>query len=152
MNRNLYLAAPLFTCAEMEFNKALKDRIFHGTRFDVILPQEECKGIKDKKEIYDRNVVGVQKSRIVVAILDGADSDSGTSFECGIAVSNEIPIIGLRTDFRGTGDDGGLNLMLSQSCSIVVNNRDLLINTLIEIQDHDEYNHVLDERLKDFKL
>ena len=58
---------------------------------------------------------------MVVAILDGADPDSGTAFECAIAWSRGIPVIGLRTDFRKGGDGvGNVNLMLSASCREMV--------------------------------
>ncbi|MFZ8305224.1 nucleoside 2-deoxyribosyltransferase, partial [Staphylococcus aureus] len=62
----------------------------------------------------------------VVAILDGADPDSGTCFECGLAFALGIPIVAVRTDFRAGGDDlpgqklSAINLMLSQSASKVV--------------------------------
>lgn len=54
---------------------------------------------------------GVDDSDILIAILDGADSDSGTCFECGYARAKGKKIIGVRTDLRA-GEDGGLNAML----------------------------------------
>ena len=53
---------------------------------------------------------------IVVAMLDGADSDSGTAFELGYALARGKKIIGVRTDFRQS-QDRGVNLMLSHACA-----------------------------------
>jgi nucleoside 2-deoxyribosyltransferase len=55
----------------------------------------------------------------VIAMLDGPDSDSGTSFEMGYARGRGKKVIGVRTDFRGS-EDHGLNLMLSNACSDLV--------------------------------
>ena len=57
--------------------------------------------------------------QVVVAILDGPDADSGTSFEMGYARGRGKRVIGVRTDFRG-GEDHGVNLMLSNACSDLV--------------------------------
>jgi nucleoside 2-deoxyribosyltransferase len=51
----------------------------------------------------------------VIAVLDGSDADSGTSFEMGYARGRGKKVIGIRTDFRG-GEHQGLNLMLSNAC------------------------------------
>jgi hypothetical protein len=56
----------------------------------------------------------------VVAILDGADADSGTCWECGYATAKGIPVIAVRTDFRNSGDIKGFNAMLYYSASVIV--------------------------------
>ena len=53
---------------------------------------------------------------VVVAMLDGSDSDSGTALEVGYAMARGKPIVGVRTDFRKS-QDRGVNLMLSQACT-----------------------------------
>src|SRR5207245_10190800 len=69
------------------------------------------------------HVGGVRSADAVVAILDGADPDSGTSFECGVAFALGIPIVAVRTDFRGGGDAlpgqklETINLMLSEAAT-----------------------------------
>jgi nucleoside 2-deoxyribosyltransferase len=83
-----------------------------------MLPQD-FDGLSNK-EVFDRCVKEVGDSDLVLAILDGADSDSGTCFEAGIAFSLSKPILGIRTDFRGCGDDGPLNLMLYHGCMNIV--------------------------------
>jgi nucleoside 2-deoxyribosyltransferase len=41
----------------------------------------------------------------VLALLDGADVDSGTAAEIGFAAALGIPIVGVRLDFRPSGDN-----------------------------------------------
>jgi len=112
----IYLAAPLFTQAEQEFNTKLAQRL-QSAGNTVFLPQEEAKNLTQTEEIFKRCLYGLDRAHLVLVILDGADADSGTCFEVGYAYAKKIPAIGLRTDFRGTGDDWGLNLMLLQSCN-----------------------------------
>lgn len=114
----IYFAGPLFTRAEIEFNKKLSDKIIDES-YEVFLPQKECQGL-DVSDIYNKCIEGLDNAFMVIAILDGVDADSGTSFEVGYAKAKEIPILGIRTDFRQSCDDGGLNLMLSKGCDSVI--------------------------------
>jgi nucleoside 2-deoxyribosyltransferase len=111
----IYLAGPLFTQAEIAFNQNLADRL-RAEGYSIYLPQQECSGLLEPREIFNRCIRGLDGASLVLVILDGADADSGSSFEVGYAYAKGIPIVGLRTDFRGSGDDMGLNLMLSKSC------------------------------------
>ncbi len=52
-------------------------------------------------------------------MIDGADPDSGTSWEMGYAYAKGKPVVGLRTDFR-PGAEHGVNIMLSRSCRYLV--------------------------------
>ncbi len=124
---HLYLAGPLFTQAERAWNAALAARIADGGH-SVFLPQDEVKAIAtlEADAIFAIDVDGVRSSDAVVAILDGADSDSGTAFECGLAYALGIPLVAVRTDFRGGGDAlpgqklATVNLMLAQGATAVV--------------------------------
>ncbi len=101
----LYLAGPLFTQAERAWNAALAGLIARAGHW-VFLPQDEVKDIAslDADAIFQVDIDGVRSADAVVAILDGADPDSGTSFECGLAFALGIPLVLVRTDFRGGGD------------------------------------------------
>ena len=57
---------------------------------------------------------------MVLALLEGADVDSGTAFECGYAFKLGRPIVGVRTDLRSVGEDDGLNAMLRRACKSLV--------------------------------
>ena len=124
---NLYLAAPLFTQAERSWNLRLA-ALLSGAGHAVFLPQAEVLAIEtlDAETIFRADVDGVRSSDAVVAILDGADPDSGASFECGLAFALGLPIVVVRTDFRAGGDAlpgqklATINLMLAQAATAVV--------------------------------
>ncbi len=114
----IYFAGSLFTAAERNFNQELSQYI-EQAGYAVYLPQNECKGITSAEDIFKRCIKGLDGAWCVIAVLDGADADSGTCFEVGYAYAKGIPVIGLRTDFRKSGDDGYVNLMLSKSVETI---------------------------------
>jgi nucleoside 2-deoxyribosyltransferase len=121
----IYLAGPLFTQAERRWNVGLASELKRRSRnIDVLLPQEETKraishaGI-DFTRVKEICLEGLDYADVVVAILDGADADSGTCFECGYAYAKGKRLIGVRTDIR-SHEDKGLNAMLRQSCDKVI--------------------------------
>jgi nucleoside 2-deoxyribosyltransferase len=125
----IYLAGPLFTQGERDFNLSLAERLNEsGDR--VFLPQQECAECEGE-DIYKTCLAGLRSAAIVVAILDGADADSGTCWECGYAASREIPIIAVRTDFRISGDTGGFNAMLYYSAAKIVSGTDRLFDRIV---------------------
>ncbi|WP_009630707.1 nucleoside 2-deoxyribosyltransferase [Synechocystis sp. PCC 7509] len=115
MSSSIYLAAPLFTQAEIAFNQSLADQL-KAAGYKVYLPQQECAGTTDPVELFNICIQGLDNASMVLVILDGTDADSGSCFEVGYAFAKNIPIVGLRTDFRGSGEHMGVNLMLSNSC------------------------------------
>lgn len=120
----IYFAAALFSIAEEKYNKRLAENLCEYG-YDVFLPQDECKGLTTATEIFMKCITGVDYSDIIVTVLDGTDVDSGTAWEIGRAYTQGKKIIGIRTDFRQRGDDGGLNCMISQSCHIVFTERSI---------------------------
>ncbi len=120
----IYVAAPLFTNAEREWNYKIATLL--RKHWFVYLPQEKANKIP--RETFSRNVEQLSDSNIVVAVLDGADADSGTCWEVGYAYAKGIPVVGLRTDLRNSGDDGGYNLMLSKSCYVLTSEAKLVID------------------------
>ena len=131
----IYLAGPLFTRAEYQFNEQLAyDLIKIG--FEVFLPQEQCKGVLDSREIFNICKNGIEASDMVIAVLDGADADSGTCWEVGFAYAIGVGrIIALRTDFRQSGDTGGFNAMLYHSATKVITGNDAMIQFWQHIQE-----------------
>jgi len=115
----IYLAGPLFTQAEITFNQTLADHL-RSAGHRVYLPQEECSGVTDPKELFTICMKGLDGAAMVLVILDGTDADSGSCFEVGYAYGQGLPIVGLRTDFRGSGEHLGLNLMLTHSCTHLI--------------------------------
>lgn len=127
--KTVYLAAPLFSEAECDFNRKLRDELI-SAGFIVFLPQEDSNNVKDmldrQKIIFNKNLKGIENSDIIVAVIDGADIDSGTAWEIGFAFAKAKPVLGLRTDFRTLGIEGTVNLMIEQSVVICMSVPELL--------------------------
>jgi nucleoside 2-deoxyribosyltransferase len=127
--RTVYLAAPLFSEAELDFNRKLRDEI-KNSGFNVFLPQEDSNNVKDRDDrqmiIFSKNETAIKNSDIIVAVVDGADVDSGTAWEIGYAYALGKPILGLRTDFRTLGIEGTVNLMIERSAELCASIPELL--------------------------
>lgn len=119
----VYLAAPLFSEAERVFNASVA-RLLSTHLFDVHLPQEagddsDMRDIREQERLFHFNKTALEDSDFIVAIIDGADADSGTAWEMGYAFARGKPVIALRTDFRRVGHHEQVNLMLEQSAKVV---------------------------------
>jgi len=126
----VYLAAPLFSEGQRAYNLSVV-RNLRNNFFDVFLPQEtgDDSHTRDKEEqvrIFSENLQALEKSDIVIAIIDGADADSGTAWEMGYAFSQKKQVIALRTDFRRAGMYERVNLMLEESAKVVISTLELL--------------------------
>ena len=95
----IYLAGPLFSAAERNFNNELT-RLLRNKGHEVWLPQEFEQRTMTANQIFAKDVEGIDWADVVVANMDGTDPDSGTSWECGYAYRKK-PVILFRTDFRG---------------------------------------------------
>jgi nucleoside 2-deoxyribosyltransferase len=116
MSKWIYLAGPLFTAAELNFNQHIASQLRHNG-YQIYLPQQQCAGVTDPVRLFDICVKGLQGASLVLVLLDGPDADSGSCFEVGYAYAKGLPIVGVRTDFRGSGEYMGINLMLASSCT-----------------------------------
>lgn len=114
----IYLAGPLFTSAEREWNVQLARQL---TRygFEIWLPQEQEPVERTARNVFFKDVEGLDWTDVVVANMDGPDPDSGTAWECGYAYAKGKPVLAYRTDFRSAGDahETPYNLMLSESAT-----------------------------------
>ena len=113
----IYFAGPLFTSAERDWNMALASAL-RAAGHEVFLPQEQEPG-RDAAGIFATDVGGIDWADALVAIMDGADPDSGTSWEVGYAYGKK-PIVLVRTDMRRNDGSGGsgYNPMLTESATI----------------------------------
>jgi len=113
----IYQAGGLFTAAEIEFNRGFCARLREAGH-DVFLPQEIEQQLTPGygRRIFLGDVAGLDWAEAVVAILEGADVDSGTSWECGYAYGKGKPVFGYRSDFRILGPEEKCNLMIEQAC------------------------------------
>lgn len=125
----VYLAAPLFSEAERAYNRSVA-ALLREHFFSVHLPQE-CgdssaeRSTSHTKGIFMENLAALSDADVVVAIIDGADADSGTAWEMGYAYAQGTPVVALRTDFRQVGATEQVNLMLEEA-ACVIGNADLL--------------------------
>lgn len=123
-SKKVYIAGPLFSEGELDFNKKLRDAVAQKG-FSVYLPQEHTEDTVDMRHeykqnyIFQNNVEIIDDSDIILAVLDGADVDSGTAWEIGYAYAKGKMIFGLRTDFRTMGSEGMVNLMIDQSADAI---------------------------------
>jgi nucleoside 2-deoxyribosyltransferase len=85
------------------------------------------------------NQMGIDKSEIVVAALDGPDVDSGTASEIGYAFAKGKTILGYRGDLRLTGENAAacVNLQvqywIEESGGRIVRSTDSLLGALEEV-------------------
>jgi nucleoside 2-deoxyribosyltransferase len=117
----LYLAGPLFTTAERDFNAELA-KLLRSMCYDVFLPQESEQRDATARNIFDGDVKGIDWCGIVVANMDGSNPDSGTCWECG-SVYRRKPVVLYRTDIRREADFGPYNLMMHQAAQAVLDYR-----------------------------
>jgi Nucleoside 2-deoxyribosyltransferase len=80
----IYLAGPLFTTAERNFNNELTS-LLRDKGYEVWLPQEFEHMTMTPKQIFVKDVEGIDWADVVVANMDGSDPDAGTCWECGYA-------------------------------------------------------------------
>jgi nucleoside 2-deoxyribosyltransferase len=131
---SVYFAGPLFSLAELEFNQRLATALVQlQPSLRVILPQERCRELLLKPNGLSLSFLDcvsmVTECDLILAILDGADADSGTCVELGLAFAQGKPIIGVRTDFRAL-EDRGLNLMVSHVCTALLQAQGLTVSAL----------------------
>lgn len=105
----VYLAAPLFSAAELAFNLALAERI--EASLDVYLPQRDggklvdliAHGVERRaaySSIFDRDIRAIEAATALVIVLDGRTVDEGAAFELGYAYARNKLCCGIQTDPR----------------------------------------------------
>ncbi|MHA1518759.1 MAG: nucleoside 2-deoxyribosyltransferase [Promethearchaeota archaeon] len=99
-------------------NAILSDQItaIHHKLFDPEenhnFPTSQKQLDKLNMEIATQNEELLHQSDFILAILDGADIDSGTAAEIGMGYSHGKKIYGYRGDFRWSGDNLGTKINL----------------------------------------
>ena len=142
----IYLAGPLFSDMEKEFNAKLTAKL-EELGFDVFLPQrdgvEKDQALYDKmsleerrKGIFDIDQGNVFKADILLFVLDGRVPDEGAAVELGIAYAHKVlekpekRLIGLMTDQRAAFPGWKLNPMLSVPLEFIADSEVELLNYL----------------------
>ena len=128
----VYLASPLgFSPENDHYRQRIKERLreLDCTIFDPWEQEEVSRRIVEAMSMADGveraraikeaasftggvNAEGIRSADVVLAVLDGAEPDSGTVSEVGFGAGIGKRCFGLRTDFRDCGDLPGLPLNL----------------------------------------
>ncbi len=128
---SVYIAAPLFSLAEISFNAGLRESL--APYLTVYLPQQNgglvvelSKGatsvLEARRLVFQRDIAAIQSCDFVVIVLDGRVVDEGASFELGFAYALGKECVGLKTDSRQllpSGDNPMISGALSQTFSSV---------------------------------
>jgi len=144
IKKQIYLAGPLFSKGERDFNILLRNRLVK-MGFSVFLPQEDGNDTESsrheerQKMIFENDIRGIDRSDILLAVLDGgSDVDSGTAWEMGYAYARGIPVLGLKTDFRTFGEEGIVNLMMEMSMEALERDIESITNVLGKYLDSED--------------
>jgi len=106
----IYLAGPLFSEAELEYNLQL-DCFLTSIGYRTFLPQRDgykladllSKGIHMSTAmdiIFKKDIAEIKSSDIVVFVMDGRVPDEGACLEIGYAYALGKECIGIKTDSR----------------------------------------------------
>jgi nucleoside 2-deoxyribosyltransferase len=145
----LYLAGPLFSEAELSFNRQIRDLL--QKYFDVFLPQEDGELLVElikagmpieeaKKSVFLKDIEAIKNADYLLIILDGRSIDEGAAFELGFAYSLDKKCIGYQSDPRRLLPLGN-NPMIDLALSKTVTSRSELLEWAsheISISDWDE--------------
>ncbi len=123
----VYLAAQVFTQADRIYNRRLARLLEERLpACEVILPQdfrvEQGGSFNDRRrltEVFRQCRDALRSADLILAILDGADVDSGVAFEIGYARALNKAVVGLRTDYRQL-QHKGVNMMIAEGCTDIV--------------------------------
>jgi len=138
----IYQAGPLFSEAECLWHRSLKAEL-EEAGFDVVWPGDlispsdvEQWGEDAPRRIMETDRDALLSCDAVLALLDGVQVDDGTAWEIGFAVARDIPVVGIRTDFRQAGDTSFsmVNAMIQGSVKAVAKSRAAAVILLKELE------------------
>ncbi|MFP4171201.1 MAG: nucleoside 2-deoxyribosyltransferase [Methanomassiliicoccales archaeon] len=110
MPHRIYIAGPLFSEAEREFNRRLSE-FLEGRGYETFLPQRDGDDVhrmlasglswtETNQRIFDLDMEGLGECDAVVFVMDGRVPDEGACVEIGYAYGLGIECYGLKTDCR----------------------------------------------------
>ncbi|MGH3897477.1 MAG: nucleoside 2-deoxyribosyltransferase [Pseudonocardiaceae bacterium] len=117
-----YIAAPLFSQAEKEFNLQV-DAMARSLGLDTYLPQRDGgeaarlvrQGMDEhtvRLRLFELDCAAIAECTLFVFVLDGRVPDEGGCVELGMAFAYGKPCFGLQTDSRRFGGTDSNNLMI----------------------------------------
>ncbi len=123
---NVYWGGPLFCQARRRWNRQCAEYLESKGYYYITLPQDDAREFTDGGGNVDFaalakhcHKLAVSKAfNIMVAILDGPDTDSGTSFEAGLRIGSGGLVLGVCTEIRPS-EDGHLNAMFRELTDVL---------------------------------
>lgn len=127
MKPRIYIAGPLFSKAERDFNNRLKQML--APYLSVYLPQEDgglmvnmiAEGMPPKEaaqRVFVTDVDAIETCDILLIVLDGRAVDEGAAYELGFAFARGKHCVAIRTDPRqllATGNNPMIESSLRQT-------------------------------------
>ncbi len=115
MKKKVYIAGPLFSESELEFNRRMNE-FLKNLGFDTFLPQEDGHLLSELIEkgfekddaiqmIFQKDVEKIKDCGIIVFVMDGRVPDEGACVEIGLAYAYNKECFGLKTDSRSLMND-----------------------------------------------
>lgn len=115
MRKTIYIAGPLFSKSERDFNFIL-DKFLRNLGFNTFLPQRDGHLLFElvsngsaKNEaiqmIFQKDSETIKNCDLVVFVMDGRVPDEGACVEIGLAFAYDKECFGLKTDSRSLMDD-----------------------------------------------
>jgi nucleoside 2-deoxyribosyltransferase len=134
--RPVYLAGPLgFSAPGREYHqKVLKPAIL-AAGYTALDPWENTTDpvrpqVDQNDQLGAMNADMIRNAAAVFAVLDGPDVDSGTAAEIGYAAALGVPVVGLRTDTRQTGDNAAATVNLQVEWMIKASRGSVVLDDL----------------------
>lgn len=115
MINKVYIAGPLFSSAELEFNEKM-DTYLQNLGIEMFLPQRDGYLLANliaqkynKQEAVDiiflKDIEKIKNCNVVLFILDGRVPDEGACVEVGLAYAYDKECIGFKSDSRSLVGD-----------------------------------------------
>jgi nucleoside 2-deoxyribosyltransferase len=101
----IYVAGPLFNMHERWYLERITEAL-EGAGYRTFLPHRDAGLVKlgsseDRLRIFTVDIDALNAADFIVALLTGADHDSGTSAELGYMFALGKPCFGINDDKRG---------------------------------------------------
>ncbi len=115
MKKTVYIAAPLFSKSELDFNLILNE-FLKNLGFNTFLPQRDGHLLSELvgngstkneaiQKIFQKDSETIKNCDLVVFVMDGRVPDEGACVEIGLAFAYNKECFGLKTDSRSLMDD-----------------------------------------------
>jgi len=129
----VYIAGPLFSWEQRELLERIA-KICESLGFSTYLPHRDAglfKRDEEKSSVFFRkDAEQLEKCSIIIAVLNGTDVDSGTSWEIGYGFAKGKTIIGYLDDTRVYDAEKQVNPMIFNSAGVIVKGLDELEKSL----------------------